>query len=142
MSVLLQLLLGTCNRARELCYERMTMAFAPLVGVYRDQRGHFHMLFNANSGHSNCRAGIPCGGHAWSMDGLSWSLPYWPAFGTITHYQDNTSAHWDYVERPQVSQEPNGTPLAFFAGHGYSDIHTLAYMFCQAGDKDCVTTVQ
>ena len=100
------------------------------------------MLFNANSGHTNCRAGVPCGGHAWSMDGLSWSLPYWPAFGTITHYQDNTTARWDYVERPQVSQEPDGTPLTFFAGHGYSGIHTLALMFCQEGDTDCVTTVQ
>ena len=39
-------------------------------GVYRDKRGGFHMLFNANSGHGNCAAGVPCGGHAWSTDGL------------------------------------------------------------------------
>jgi hypothetical protein len=111
-------------------------------GVYRDQRGNFHMLFNANSGHSNCRAGTPCGGHAWSHDGLTWSAPYWPAFGTITHYVDNTTAQWNYVERPQIAQMTDGTPLTFFAGHGYGGIHTLAFMFCQSGDTDCVTTVQ
>eukprot|EP01048_Picozoa_sp_COSAG05_P036967 COSAG05_NODE_16959_length_335_cov_0.627119_1_plen_68_part_10 len=22
---------------------------------------------------------------AWSHDGISWSAPFWPAFGTITH---------------------------------------------------------
>jgi hypothetical protein len=138
-------------------------------GVYRDEKGRFHMLFNANSGHSNCKAKVPCGGHgalsplptpvptllpqclhnpcchaaiAWSYDGLTWSTPVWPAFGTITHYVDNTTATWDYVERPQVAQMEDGTPMTFFAGHGYGGIHTLAMMFCQQGDIDCVTTVQ
>lgn len=60
------------------------------------------MLFNANSGHSNCRPTVPCGGHAWSHDGLSWSKPKIPAFGTIVHYVDNTTVTYDYVERPQV----------------------------------------
>jgi len=69
---------------------------------------------------------------------------YWPAFGTITHYVDRTSTKWDFVERPQVAQMVDGTPLTFFAGHGYGGIHTLAIMFCQANDTDadCVTTVQ
>ena len=33
-------------------------------------------------GHGNCAAGIPCGVHAWSTNGLDWSLPTIPAFGT------------------------------------------------------------
>ena len=45
------------------------------------------MLFNANSGHSHCKAGVPCGGHAWSKDGLSWSEPHIPAFGTLIHFE-------------------------------------------------------
>ena len=69
--------------------------------VWRDPRG-FHMLFNANSGHGNCHASVPCGGHAWSNDGLSWSKPKIPSFGTIVHYVDNTTTTYDYVERPQV----------------------------------------
>ena len=38
----------------------------------------------------------------------------------------------------------DGTPLTFFAGHGYGGVHTLAFMFCQDrdADQDCVTTVQ
>ena len=115
-------------------------------GVYRDQRGNFHMLFNANSGHSNCHKGIPCGGHAWSQDGLTWSQPHIPAFGTIIHYKDNQSqppaVTYDYVERPQVLQNDDKQPQTLFLGHGYTGIHTLAINFCQNGDSDCVTSVQ
>jgi hypothetical protein len=102
------------------------------------------MLFNANSGHTNCPARTPCGGHAWSKDGLAWSKPKIPAFGTIVHFEDNSTQVFDYVERPQVVQDVAGTPLTLFAGHGYTDIHTLAIMFCQAGDKDedCVTMIE
>ena len=112
--------------------------------VWRDEKGRFHMLFNANSGHSNCPATIPCGGHAWSRDGLSWSKPHIPAFGTVVHFEDSTTQVFDYVERPQVVQEKDGKPLALFVGHGYTNIHTLSMMFCQDGDADadCVTTVR
>ena len=60
----------------------------------------------------------------------------------MLQYVDNTTARWDYVERPQIAQMADGTPLTFFAGHGYSGIHTMAMMFCQHGDTDCVTTIQ
>ena len=94
--------------------------------VWRDEKGRFHMLFNANSDHSNCPATIPCGGHAWSRDGLSWSKPHIPAFGTIVHFEDNTTQIFDYVERPQISQDDDGKPLALFVGHGYGGVHNLA----------------
>ena len=45
----------------------------------------------------------------------------------------------------QVALDDDGmTPLTFFGGHGYGDIHNFAIMFCQEKDKDedCVTTVQ
>lgn len=108
------------------------------------------MVFNANSGHKNCGAGIPCGGHAWSRDGLNWSAPFWPAFGTVTHYVDGRNETCDYAERPQVTQSDDGTPLTLFlaraawVGGCYENIHTQAMMFCQAGDTDadCVTTIQ
>ena len=112
--------------------------------VWRDHRGRFHMLFNANSCHKHCSAKIPCGGHAWSEDGLTWSQPHIPAFGTIVHYEDKSTEVYDYVERPQVVQAADGRPLTLFAGHGYSGIHTLAIMFCQDSDidSDCVTMVE
>jgi len=110
-------------------------------GVWRDHRG-FHMLFNANSGHSHCASGVPCGGHAWSKDGLEWSAPLIPSFGTIVHYDDGSTVTWDYVERPQIAQEDDGTPLTLFLGQSYKSSHTLAVNFCQKGDTDCVTTIQ
>jgi hypothetical protein len=111
-------------------------------GVWRDGRGNFHMVFNANSDHTNCKAGVPCGGHAWSHDGLVWSRPTIPAYGTIVHYDDNSTVTWDYVERPQVVQDTDGAPLTLFLGQSYASSHTLAIMFCQAGDTGCVTTIQ
>jgi hypothetical protein len=34
--------------------------------VFRDARGHFHLLTNVNNGHARCDPSVPCGGHAWS----------------------------------------------------------------------------
>ena len=112
--------------------------------VWRDDKGRFHMLINSNSGHSNCAAKVPCGGHLWSEDGLEWSKPHTPAFGTIVHQSDGTTSVYDYCERPQIAQKPDGTPLTFYFGHGYSNVENVALMFCQDGDtdEDCVTTVQ
>lgn len=110
--------------------------------VWRDRRGRFHMLFNANSYHKYCAAGVPCGGHAWSADGLEWSTPVIPAFGTVVPYKGYPTQTYDYVERPQIAQDQAGNPLVFFFGHGYSNISNMAMMFCQEGDPDdaCVTT--
>ena len=111
-------------------------------GVFRDARGNFHMLFNANSGHKHCGAGVPCGGHSWSRDGISWSPPTIPAFGTTVHYQDGSTVNWDYVERPQIVQDSKGVPLTLFISQSYASAHSLAIMFCQDGDTDCVTTIE
>lgn len=112
--------------------------------VWRDNKDRFHMLINANSGHHNCGPKIPCGGHLWSEDGLTWSKPYWPAFGTIVPFIDGTNETFDYVERPQIALSPTNTPLVFYFSHGYSHVENIAMMFCQDGDKDedCVTTVE
>ena len=55
----------------------------------------------------------------------------------VCHVQD-----YDFVERPQIMQDGVGRPLTLFLGQSYQDSHTLAMMFCQEGDTDCVTTVQ
>jgi len=112
--------------------------------VWKDNKNRFHMLINSNSGHSNCAAKVPCGGHLWSEDGLEWSKPHTPAFGTIVHMADGTTDVYDYCERPQIAQTPDGTPLTFYFGHGYSKVENVALMFCQDGDADadCVTTVE
>ena len=50
------------------------MLFAAEDGaLYRDARGHFHMLVHRFAGGANgSTAGDAVGGHAWSVDGLSW----------------------------------------------------------------------
>jgi hypothetical protein len=60
-----------------------------------------------------------------------------PSHLSRTRVQD-----WDFVERPQIVQDSDGKPLTLFLGQSYKDSHTLAIMFCQEGDTDCVTTVQ
>ena len=49
--------------------------------VFRDGRGNFHLLTNVNNGHTRCDPSVPCGGHAWSRDGLTWSNLTIGAFG-------------------------------------------------------------
>ena len=68
---------------------------------------------------------------------------------TLIQTRHNPNTNPDINTTPtqpsQVALDKDGmTPLTLFTGHGYSDIHNLAVMFCQDGDKDsdCVTTVQ
>ena len=51
--------------------------------VFRDPRGNFHLLTNINNCHKHCPAGVACGGHAHSADGLTWSDLYVGAFGPV-----------------------------------------------------------
>jgi hypothetical protein len=51
--------------------------------VFRDPRGNFHLLTNINNCHKHCAAGVACGGHAHSRNGLDWSELYVGAFGPV-----------------------------------------------------------
>ncbi len=111
--------------------------------VFRDQRGHFHLLTNVNTFHARCKSGVPCGGHAWSYDGLVWSNLTVGAFGPVVRVVNATADRYiynAYVERPQVVQAADGTPLALFLGIGrtsYFDSASWAQPFCQAGQANC-----
>ena len=97
--------------------------------VWCDTRGRFHMLFNANSYHKYCASGVPCGGHSWSADGINWSTPVIPAFGTVVPYAKAPTQTYGYVERPQTPQDNKGNPEVFFLGHGYANISNIAMLF-------------
>ena len=141
------------------------------AAVFRDKRGHFHLLTNVNNDHTRCAQGVPCGGHAWSYDGLTFSNLTIGAFGPVTlsfpffraislastlftphcslhaqviRFQNGSYWHTAYVERPQVLQAADGTPVAFFVGIGrssYEDSATWAQLFCVAGQLDCGPTI-
>ena len=103
--------------------------------VFRDPRGNFHLLTNVNNDHARCAQGVPCGGHAWSKDGISFSNLTIGAFGPWVRFANGSAWQTAYVERPQVTQAADGTPLAFFVGMGrasYDDSATWAQLFCTA----------
>jgi hypothetical protein len=89
-----------------------------------------------NTYHARCPAGVACGGHAWSRDGLTWSNQSIGAFGPVVRFKNGTFFHGAYAERPQVVQAADGTPLAFYMGWGrasYYDSANWAQLFCAAG---------
>ena len=101
--------------------------------VFRDPRGNFHLLTNVNNDHARCAQGVPCGGHAWSKDGISFSNLTIGAFGPFIRFSNGSFWRTAYVERPQVTQAADGTPLAFFVGMGvttYDDSVSWAQLFC------------
>ncbi len=51
-----------------------------------------------NTYHARCGAGVACGGHAWSRDGLAWSNQSIGAFGPVVRFKNGTfSAQADFV---------------------------------------------
>ena len=72
---------------------------------------------------------VPCGGHAWSRDGLTWSNLTIGALGPNQNLANGSVWRNAYVERPQVVQDKEGNPLALFLGmsklDGYSDSVSL-----------------
>jgi len=87
---------------------------------------------------------VPCGGHAWSRDGLSWSNLTIGAFGPVIRFTNGSYWYNAYVERPQVVLGSDGTPLAFFVGMGrssYVDSCGWAQRFCQPGQTGCGPTI-
>lgn len=85
--------------------------------VFMDPRGNLHMLTNVNTYHARCAQGVPCGGHAWSYDGLTWSNQSIGAFGPVIRFTNGTYFQGAYAERPQVLQAEDRTPIAFYVSH-------------------------
>ena len=111
--------------------------------VFVDPRGNFHLLTNVNNDHSRCAAGVPCGGHAWSRDGIQFSRLVIGAFGPVFTFSNGSVYTAAFVERPQVTMV-GGKPAFWFGGVGrktYDDSGTVALEFCTAGRKDCGPTL-
>lgn len=91
---------------------------------------------------ARCAQGVPCGGHAWSRDGLAFSNLTIGAFGPVLRINGSyvTNA---YVERPLVVQAADRTPLAFHVGLGrtsYVDSCNWVQLFCTPGAQGCGPT--
>lgn len=103
--------------------------------VFIDPRGNYHMLTNINTCHRRCPQGVACGGHSWSRDGLHFSNLTVGAFGPYITFANGTGWANAYAERPLVTQDASGVPLAFYVGLGrtqYRDCCNWAMRFCTA----------
>ena len=112
--------------------------------VFVDARGSFHLLTNVNNDHTRCAQGVPCGGHAWSYDGITFSNLTIGAFGPVIRFENGSYWRNAYAERPQVTQAADGTPLALFLGLGrtsYYDSATWVQQFCVPGQAGCGPTL-
>lgn len=117
--------------------------------VFVDPRGNYHLLTNINTCHTRCPRGVECGGHAWSRDGLAFSELHVGAFGPYITFANGTGWPNAYAERPLVTQNNDGSPLAFYVGLGRSEYHDCCnwgMLFCtkelaEAGGK-CGPSVQ
>ena len=86
--------------------------------VFIDPRGNYHLLTNVNTFHRRCAQGTECGGHAWSKDGVNFSNLTIGAFGPYITFANGSGWPNAFVERPLVSQDAAGKPLAFYVGMG------------------------
>jgi len=86
--------------------------------VFRDPRGNYHLLTNVNTCHQRCRQGVECGGHAWSRDGFVFSNLTVGAFGPFITFKNGSTWANAYVERPLVTTDSTGRPLALYLGMG------------------------
>lgn len=101
--------------------------------VFRDPRGNYHLLTNVNTCHARCASGVPCGGHAFSRDGITFSNLTIGAFGPVITFANGSQWNNAYVERPLVTLDSNGIPLSFHVGMGrsnYLDSCNWVQRFC------------
>ena len=82
--------------------------------VYRDHRGHWHML-----AHSLCARWPDCpdvGGHAASVDGVTWRYTTSAAFSTTVAFEGGESVTFSRRERPELVLDDEGRPSYLVTG--------------------------
>ena len=90
--------------------------------IWRDRRGAFHSVFHCR----NWYAASPsdAGGHAFSADGVHWTLAAEPAWNTTVFHTDGTNTTFFHRERPQVYINPTtGSPAALFNGVSLANLN-------------------
>ena len=128
-----------CARKNATCGGDVAAVFAHTAedpSVFRDARGHWHMLVNALPG--ACLPKVQQGGHAWSRDGVTWSEPRVGAYNTTVRLANGSSMVCERRERPQMILDPrSGRPLAMTSG-----VTGCPPLGASRGGSDCFTLVQ
>lgn len=97
--------------------------------LFRDRRGAWHTLLHnlGRNGGFGCNnktwSGCDVGGHAYSKDGLTWTLSTTIPFTTNVTWSDGKSETLNRRERPQLVMATDGvTPIALVTGVQKSDV--------------------
>ncbi len=85
--------------------------------LYRDERGHWHMLMHAPL-HSKPQPhqGKLIGAHAFSRDALNWKVSATPPYTSLVTFSNGSSFDMRRRERPQLLLSESGQPRYFSSG--------------------------
>ena len=79
--------------------------------IWQDARDHWHALFH------DMAPDLPAGRHAFSADGLAWTLTAELAYTGAVEFEDGSSVAFTKRERPHLLLDPaSRAPLALFTG--------------------------
>jgi len=91
--------------------------------LWRNKNGYFHALYHT-------QVAGPAGRHAYSLDGVNWTLSATPAYNTTIQFEDGTSWTYQRRERPQLHFDPvSGLPSVLYNGvqpNAYDRTYTMA----------------
>lgn len=91
--------------------------------IWRNNNGYFHALYHT-------QVAGPAGRHAYSADGINWTLSETPAYNTTIQFDDGTSWTFQRRERPQLHFDPvSGLPTVLYNAvqpYSYDRTYTMA----------------
>lgn len=112
--------------------------------LFRDRRGGWHSLFHnlGRNGGFGCNnktwQGCDVGGHAFSRDGVAWTLSNTVPFTTNITWQGGAKATLNRRERPQLVMDKDGvTPLALVCGAQSGDVPASCNNGGTVASKEC-----
>ncbi len=95
--------------------------------MWQDAANVFHALFHDMS------PDLPAGRHAFSADGIAWTLTSELAYTGTVQWEDGTNVTYAKRERPHLLLDPaSRAPLALFTGVMQHSEHVDDYTFTLA----------
>lgn len=120
---------GACRYERQNIHEALWQSTGEDPFLFRDRRGAWHTLFHdlGRNGGFGCNKkswkGCDVGGHAFSRDGLTWTLSSTRPYTTSVTWEDGFSEVLNRRERPQIVMATDGvTPIALINGVQKGDV--------------------
>ena len=88
--------------------------------LWKDERGHWHMIMHNMGGKQNdlnaSDPGLHTGAHAFSRDGVTWHRSGTAPYTSFVSFADGSSKIMKRRERPQLLLSTSGQPRYFSSG--------------------------